>query len=90
MFLCSPSGQLIFVSSYFDFVRLRNLLVEEGASFAGLCEYTSGPNISRGRSGFFHGRRRIMLYTERAHFYHRLKIRGSKASPSPELDKLCA
>ncbi|KAL3155972.1 hypothetical protein ABBQ32_012964 [Trebouxia sp. C0010 RCD-2024] len=72
------SGQLIFVRSYFDFVRLRNLLKEEGASFVGLCEYTKHSDVSRGRSNFFHGRRRIMLYTERAHFYHRYRLRGIK------------
>lgn len=72
------AGQLIFVRSYFDFVRLRNLLKEEGASFVGLCEYTKHSDVSRGRSNFFHGRRRIMLYTERAHFYHRYRLRGIK------------
>ncbi|KAL3145860.1 hypothetical protein ABBQ38_015229 [Trebouxia sp. C0009 RCD-2024] len=72
------SGQLIFVRSYFDFVRLRNFLKEEGASFVGLCEYTKHSDVSRGRSNFFHGRRRIMLYTERAHFYHRYRLRGIK------------
>ena len=75
-----PAGQLIFVRSYFDFVRLRNFLKEEGASFVGLCEYTKHSDVSRGRSNFFHGRRRIMLYTERAHFYHRYRLRGIKVS----------
>ncbi|DBA80702.1 TPA: hypothetical protein ACH3X1_007943 [Trebouxia sp. C0004] len=74
------SGQLVFVRSYFDFVRLRNFLKEEGASFVGLCEYTKYSDVSRGRSNFFHGRRRIMLYTERAHFYHRYRLRGIKVS----------
>ncbi|KAL0037821.1 hypothetical protein WJX79_000518 [Trebouxia sp. C0005] len=72
------SGQLVFVRSYFDFVRLRNFLKEEGASFVGLCEYTKHSDVSRGRSNFFHGRRHIMLYTERAHFYHRYRLRGIK------------
>lgn len=72
------AGQLIFVRSYFDFVRLRNFLKEEGASFVGLCEYTKHSDVSRGRSNFFHSRRRIMLYTERAHFYHRYRLRGVK------------
>ncbi|DBA68662.1 TPA: hypothetical protein ACH3X2_013458 [Trebouxia sp. C0005] len=74
------SGQLVFVRSYFDFVRLRNFLKEEGASFVGLCEYTKHSDVSRGRSNFFHGRRHIMLYTERAHFYHRYRLRGIKVS----------
>lgn len=78
--LCCCTGQLVFVRSYFDFVRLRNFLKEEGASFVGLCEYTKHSDVSRGRSNFFHGRRHIMLYTERAHFYHRYRLRGIKVS----------
>ena len=27
---------------------------------------------------FFHGRKRIMLYTERNHFYNRFRIRGAR------------
>ncbi|KAK9823260.1 hypothetical protein WJX72_001434 [[Myrmecia] bisecta] len=72
------TGQLIFVPSYFDFVRLRNFLKAEAAHFVGLCEYAKHSDVSRGRSHFFHGRRRIMLYTERAHFYNRYRIRGVK------------
>eukprot|EP00850_Spirogloea_muscicola_P022785 SM000311S11931 [mRNA] locus=s311:106610:112559:- [translate_table: standard] len=38
--------------------------------------YTKQSDISRSRSWFFHGKRSIMLYTERAHFYHRYRLRG--------------
>lgn len=69
-------GTMIFVRSYFEFVRLRNFLKAEGASFALLGEYTKAADISRARSWFFHGARRILLYTERCHFYHRFAIRG--------------
>lgn len=69
-------GIMLFISSYFDFVRLRNFLKEQNASFCLLGEYTKQSDISRGRTWFFHGERKIMLYTERAHFYHRYKIRG--------------
>jgi U3 small nucleolar RNA-associated protein 25 len=69
-------GILLFVRSYFDFVRLRNYLKAQNSSFCLLGEYTKQSDISRGRSWFYHGKRRIMLYTERAHFYHRYKIRG--------------
>lgn len=74
----NASGQLIFVASYFDFVRLRNFLLQESSKqdFVSLCEYTKRSDVSRGRSNFFHRRRRLMLYTERAHFYHRRFIRG--------------
>ncbi|PSS14557.1 Digestive organ expansion factor like [Actinidia chinensis var. chinensis] len=69
-------GVMIFISSYFEFVRVRNFLKSQDASFCLLGEYTKQSDISRARVWFFQGRRKIMLYTERAHFYHRYKIRG--------------
>lgn len=69
-------GIMLFISSYFEFVRLRNFLKSQNASFCLLGEYTMQSDISRARVWFFEGRRKIMLYTERAHFYHRYKIRG--------------
>lgn len=32
--------------------------------------------FTRARTLFFQGRRRFLLYTERAHFYHRFRLRG--------------
>lgn len=69
-------GILLFISSYFEFVRIRNFLKSQNASFCLLGEYTKQSDISRGRNWFIQGRRKIMLYTERAHFYHRYKIKG--------------
>ncbi|PKA55224.1 hypothetical protein AXF42_Ash003861 [Apostasia shenzhenica] len=71
-------GTMLFISSYFEFVRIRNFLKSENASFCLLGEYTKQSDISRARLWFFEGKRKIMLYTERAHFYHRYKIRGIK------------
>jgi Utp25, U3 small nucleolar RNA-associated SSU processome protein 25 len=73
-------GVLLFASSYFDFVRLRNFLKAEGASFAVYCEYTSGPNVLRARMRFAQQERRILLFTERAHFYFRPNLRCDHAS----------
>ncbi|KAK9841329.1 hypothetical protein WJX74_004003 [Apatococcus lobatus] len=71
------SGQLVFVSSYFDFVRLRNWLAEQdGASWGAVSEYTEAPEVARARSLFAKGRTRILLYTERLHFYFRHHLRG--------------
>ncbi|KAL6585611.1 hypothetical protein OROMI_002255 [Orobanche minor] len=39
-------------------------------------EYIKRNAISRVRGQFFRGDKKIMLYTERAHFYYRYKIRG--------------
>ncbi|KAH7671676.1 U3 small nucleolar RNA-associated protein 25 [Dioscorea alata] len=69
-------GTMLFISSYFEFVRIRNFLKSQNASFCLLGEYTKPSDISRARVWFFEGKRKIMLYTERAHFYHRYKIRG--------------
>ena len=69
-------GIMLFVSSYFEYVRIRNFLKSQNASFCLLGEYTKQSDISRARVWFFEGKRKIMLYTERAHFYHRYKIRG--------------
>ena len=40
----------------------------------GKFRYTKQSDISRARVWFFEGKRKIMLYTERAHFYHRYKV----------------
>ncbi|KAJ0984163.1 hypothetical protein J5N97_002519 [Dioscorea zingiberensis] len=69
-------GTMLFISSYFEFIRIRNFLKSQNASFCLLGEYTKPRDISRARVWFFEGNRKIMLYTERAHFYHRYKIRG--------------
>ncbi|MQL72391.1 hypothetical protein Taro_004767 [Colocasia esculenta] len=69
-------GIMLFISSYLDFVRIRNFLKSQNASLCLLGEYTKQSDISRARVWFFQGSRKIMLYTERAHFYHRYKIRG--------------
>ncbi|KAM2613822.1 hypothetical protein TB2_028518 [Malus domestica] len=69
-------GIMIFISSYFEYVRVRNFLKSQSASFCLLHEYAQQSDISRARVRFFEGKRKIMLYTERSHFYHRYKIRG--------------
>lgn len=71
-------GVMIFIPSYFDFVRVRNYLKSQNASFCLLGDYTKNADISRAREWFFAGSRKIMLYTERAYFYRRYKIRGIK------------
>ncbi|OIT31603.1 hypothetical protein A4A49_14536 [Nicotiana attenuata] len=69
-------GIMLFISSYFEFIQVRNFLKSQEASCCLLGEYTEQSDISRARVWFFNGTKKIMLYTERAHFYHRYKIRG--------------
>jgi U3 small nucleolar RNA-associated protein 25 len=68
-------GVLIYVPSYFDYVRVRNFLRQKQKTddlvFTQTCEYTSVANISRARSNFYHGKRDILLFTERFHYYNR-------------------
>ncbi|XP_052900530.1 U3 small nucleolar RNA-associated protein 25 homolog [Anopheles moucheti] len=67
---------LIYVPSYFDFVRLRNHFKNEELSFTQICEYTEDAKIARARDMFFHGSKHFLLYSERAHFFRRHRIRG--------------
>ena len=68
----SHSNTLIFIPSYFDFVRVRNYMNEHNYSSAELCEYTDTKDISRARTKFFNGDIDYLLHTERFHFYRRL------------------
>ena len=69
-------GQLIFCATYFEFVRVRNLLVDREVSFAINSEYTDIAEAARARTLFADGRKRCLLLSERAYFYQRRNIRG--------------
>ncbi|XP_062850958.1 U3 small nucleolar RNA-associated protein 25 homolog [Trichomycterus rosablanca] len=70
------SHTMIYVPSYFDFVRLRNFLKKQDASFTVIGEYASSSEISRARHHFLTGEKQFLLFTERFHFYKRYTIRG--------------
>ncbi|KAJ1880783.1 rRNA-binding ribosome biosynthesis protein utp25 [Coemansia sp. RSA 486] len=67
---------LIFVSSYYDFVRIRNYLRDKGFSFAAISEYSTRTEAMHARLDFYNGDIQFILYSERAHFYHRYPIKG--------------
>lgn len=69
---------LIYIPSYFDFVAVRNLLLKREANFVSVTEYARISEVSRGRARFHQGRKDIMLYTGRAHFFLRHKIKGAR------------
>ncbi|KAI8055410.1 hypothetical protein BDF22DRAFT_677007 [Syncephalis plumigaleata] len=72
------SRTMIFIPSYYDYVRIRNYFDEIDVNFVDICEYSEPTDISRSRTAFFHGDCDFMLYTERVHFYHRYRIRGAQ------------
>ncbi|KAJ1998498.1 hypothetical protein GGI04_004975, partial [Coemansia thaxteri] len=67
---------LVFVPSYFDYVRIRNYCRDKSCSFAAISEYSTASEAMGARRGFYAGELRFMLYSERAHFYHRYPIKG--------------
>ncbi|XP_013029538.3 U3 small nucleolar RNA-associated protein 25 homolog [Anser cygnoides] len=70
------SHTLIYVPSYFDYVRLRNYFKKEDLNFAHTCEYTKKGGICRARRFFLNGDKQFLLLTERFHFYKRYTIKG--------------
>ncbi|THU96784.1 digestive organ expansion factor [Dendrothele bispora CBS 962.96] len=71
------ANTLIFIPSYFDFVRVHNYFrTLSGVTFTVLSEYSTNQDISRARQAFFAGNKSFLLMTERFHFYKRYKIRG--------------
>ncbi|KAG8443706.1 hypothetical protein GDO86_009034, partial [Hymenochirus boettgeri] len=70
------SHTLIYIPSYFDYVRLRNYFKKEELNFTHICEYTDKPGISRARQFFLKGERQFLLMTERFHFYKRYTLKG--------------
>ncbi|XP_051806595.1 U3 small nucleolar RNA-associated protein 25 homolog [Acanthochromis polyacanthus] len=70
------SHTLIYVPSYFDYVRLRNYMKKEEMNFASICEYSSKSEVSRARHFFQKGQKQFVLFTERFHFYKRYTIKG--------------
>lgn len=69
---------ILFVPSYLDYVRVRNLLRQEDVPFGELCEYTPPKQASRNRTMLHQGRLGLLLLTERAHFFHRHRLSGAR------------
>eukprot|EP01012_Entosiphon_sulcatum_P042521 TRINITY_DN5657_c0_g1_i1.p1 TRINITY_DN5657_c0_g1~~TRINITY_DN5657_c0_g1_i1.p1 ORF type:complete len:723 (+),score=97.73 TRINITY_DN5657_c0_g1_i1:31-2169(+) len=71
----AEKGILLFVPSYYDYVRVRNFLEEaDRESFSEVCEYTPKSEAKRNLAEFRKGVRPILLMTERCYFYFRSPI----------------
>ncbi|KAG7733156.1 hypothetical protein KL948_001659 [Ogataea haglerorum] len=73
------NGTLIYFASYIDYIRVKNYLEKETSiAFVAIDEYSSQSVLTRNRALFTKGQSdaRIMLYTERLHFYKRYDIKG--------------
>ncbi|EGW34000.1 uncharacterized protein SPAPADRAFT_134197 [Spathaspora passalidarum NRRL Y-27907] len=72
-------GIMIFIPSYFDYLRVKShLKANTKFNFASIDEYTSQSKLTRTRQQFTSGKIKILLYTERLHYFRRFEISGVK------------
>jgi len=72
----SMDHTLVFVPSYFDFVKVRNWFKFSDLDYSEISEYTKDKKIAQARDMFYHNEKHFLLYTERSHFYRRFRIKG--------------
>lgn len=67
---------LLFVPNYFDFVKVRNWFKASDLDYAEISEYSKDKRVAKARDQFYHNEKHFLLYTGRAHFYRRFRIKG--------------
>ncbi|CUM67495.1 uncharacterized protein PRCAT00005192001 [Priceomyces carsonii] len=72
-------GLLIFIPSYYDYLRVKNFLkTSTKYDFGSIDEYSSQSKLSKTRHQFLSGKIKILLYTERLHYFRRFELAGVK------------
>lgn len=72
-------GLLIYVPSYYDYLRIKNHMIEHTKlTFAAIDEYSSQSLLTKTRTLFLAGKVKVLLYTERLHYFRRFEIGGVK------------
>ncbi|KAG9033455.1 rRNA-binding ribosome biosynthesis protein utp25 [Tulasnella sp. UAMH 9824] len=71
------ANTLLFIPSYFDFIRVRNWMKQNASvSVAFISEESSKSEIDRARAQFMKGQKAFLVITERFHFFRRYRIKG--------------
>lgn len=72
-------GIMIFIPSYFDYLRVKNYLkTSTKFTFGSIDEYSSQSKLTKTRQEFASGKIKLLLYTERLHYFRRYEISGVK------------
>ncbi|KAK6202940.1 digestive organ expansion factor, partial [Scheffersomyces amazonensis] len=72
-------GILIYIPSYFDYVRIKSYMKSNTKYlFDGVDEYSSQSKLTKVRQDFANGKIKILLYTERLHYFRRYELNGVK------------
>ena len=72
----SMDHTLVFIPSYFDFVKVRNWFKFSDLDFSEISEYSKDKKVAKARDEFYHNEKHFLLYTERAHYYRRFRVKG--------------
>jgi len=67
-----PETTLLFVPSYFDYVRVKKFIKRENEEFIFIDEYMSNSRVTRMRGKFVKDNITWLIQTERMHFYKRV------------------
>jgi U3 small nucleolar RNA-associated protein 25 len=93
----NPGYTVLFVPSYLDFVRLRTYFKNKNAQVAMISEYSEKPDCQRARHLYETKEKPILMITERALIFEKIKLRyassvvmyGLPESPDTFTDVLC-